>query len=75
MNMRFTEAEYRKAADFLAEFNHVMAPPITDGEVSCVLDALANDDDPAEYLEEYRFWRSPHGRQVEAYEAFESGRY
>ncbi len=69
---KLTESDYRRAAVFLSEFSHRMEPPQTDGEVWCVLDAEANGDDPAEHLAEYRFWRSPHGRQVELDELFES---
>jgi len=43
------------------------------GEVWCILDSVADDEDLLDNLEEYRFWHSPAGRQQEADEAFESG--
>ena len=63
-----TEDDYRRAAVELESYAPNMPAPVTGGEVWTVLDAVANGDDAAEHLDEYRFWRSPHGRQVEAYE-------
>ena len=48
---------------------------LTIGEAFCVLDALANGDDPLDHLEEYRYWQSPHGRNAAYAEAWDSGRY
>lgn len=36
-------------------------------EVVCVLDAIADGEDPWDALEEYRMWRTPAGRREEAY--------
>jgi len=48
-------------------------PCQNDGEVWCVLDACANEEDVLDALAEYRHWRSPAGRQQEAQELFDSG--
>jgi hypothetical protein len=64
-------------ADLRAAEEHVsgMLPLNTEGEIWCVLDAVANEEDPMDNLEEYRHWRSPAGRRQEASEAWDSGRY
>jgi hypothetical protein len=67
--MNATEQDYRRAAQELESYAPDMPAPTTDGEVWTVLDAVSDGDDAAEHLEEYRFWRSPHGRQIEEYES------
>ena len=41
-----------------------MDPPRGGGEVICVLNAIANKEDPSDALAEYRYLRSPHVRQA-----------
>ena len=45
---------------------------LNSGEVSTVLDALANEEDARDALDEYRFWRSPAGNREERVQMWES---
>jgi len=46
---------------------------LNSGEVFTVLDALANEEDARDALDEYRFWRSPAGGREERTQLWESG--
>ena len=45
--------------------DYLTREPDTDGEILCVLDALCNNEDPTEALQEYRYWRTISGRNDE----------
>lgn len=69
--MRRPTSAQRLEAEYVLE---EMPLYLTDGEVWTILDAVADGEDPADALDEYRRWRTPHGRRAAADDAFESGR-
>lgn len=69
--MRRPTTEQRQEAEYAIE---EMPLSLSNGEVWAILDAVADGDDPTDALDEYRRWRTPHGRRSEAADAFESGR-
>ena len=64
-----TSTQWEEADSFLPQS---WTPCQDAGEVWCVLDAAANDEDPCDALAEYRYWRSPAGRRQESDELFDS---
>ncbi len=64
-----TENQSQEAADLIPSS---WRPPQGAEEIWCVLDAVANGEEPTDALDEWRHWRSSAGRQQEQDELYES---